>query len=37
LRHDGLRAGLNWSGQNATGYDVEADAVEGNLAAREQI
>jgi hypothetical protein len=37
LRRDGVRAGLNWSGQNATGYDVEADAVEGNLAAREQI
>jgi len=37
LRRDGLRAGLNWSGQSATGYDVEADAVEANLAAREQV
>ena len=37
LRRDGVRAGLNWSGQNATGYNVEPDAVEENLAARERI
>jgi hypothetical protein len=37
LRRDCVRVGLNWSGQNATGYDVESDAVEDNLAARGQI
>ena len=35
LERDGIRAGLNWSGSDATGFDVEAEAVERNLAARE--
>jgi hypothetical protein len=35
LAKDGLRVGLNWSGSYATGYDVEPDAVERNLSARE--
>lgn len=37
LARDGLRAGLNWSGPSATGYDLEALSVEANLAAREQV
>jgi len=36
LNRDGVRAGLNWSGSNATGFDLEPEAVERNLAAREQ-
>ena len=35
LENDGLRAGLNWSGMNAVGFDVEPAAVERSLAARE--
>jgi hypothetical protein len=36
LARDGLRAGLNWSGARAAGYDFEPDDVERDLAAREQ-
>ncbi len=36
LERDGIRAGLNWSGPRATGFDVEPHAVERNLTAREQ-
>ena len=35
LERDGVRARLNWSGSNATGYDVDAEAVELNLATGE--
>ena len=31
----GAHIGLNWSGTRATGYDIEPDAVERNLAAHE--
>ncbi len=34
LEKDGLRVGLNWSGMNAVGYDLEPAAVERSLAAR---
>ena len=33
LKHDGLRVGVNWSGERATGYDIAAPEVEENLAA----
>lgn len=33
LEGDGLRVGLNWSGQRATGYDAAGPEVEENLAA----
>lgn len=33
LERDGIRVGVNWSGANATGYDVAAGDVEANLAA----
>ena len=33
LEGDGLRVGLNWSGERATGYNVAGPAVEENLAA----
>jgi len=36
LQRDGSRAGLNWSGRTATGFDVEPGTVERNLAAREE-
>lgn len=32
---DGLLVGLNWSGERATGYDVEPSEAEASLAARE--
>jgi hypothetical protein len=35
LQRDGLRAGLNWSGARATGYDLPAEGVERSLQARE--
>ena len=35
LAKDQLLVGLNWSGGQATGLDLEPNAVEGNLAARE--
>jgi hypothetical protein len=34
LRGDGLLVGLNWSGKNATGYDLEPASVEASFAAR---
>ena len=34
LKRDGVRAGLNWSGSRATGFDLEPEAVESNLATR---
>lgn len=34
LRTDGLLVGLNWSGDAATGYDLEPRDVERNLVAR---
>lgn len=34
LERDGLRAGLNWSGERATGFDLAPGDVERNLAAR---
>lgn len=33
LERDGLRVGVNWSGERATGYDIAAAEVEENLAA----
>ena len=33
LERDGLRVGLNWSGEDATGYDLTAPEVEQNLVA----
>lgn len=35
LEHDSIRAGLNWSGSEATGYDLPPRDVERNLASRE--
>lgn len=35
LKRDGIRVGLNWSGDRATGYDLSADDVERNLSARD--
>ncbi len=35
LRRDGLLVGVNWSGDKATGFDIEASSVEAALAARE--
>lgn len=35
LERDGLRVGLNWSGDRATGYDVEPSAALESLTARE--
>jgi hypothetical protein len=32
LQRDGLKAGLNWSGDRAVGYDVEPQAVADGLA-----
>ena len=37
LRRDGIRVGLNWSGKNATGFDLPAEDVERNMAARESL
>lgn len=34
LQRDGVRAGLNWAGKRATGYNVEPGRVELGLAAR---
>lgn len=31
LSKDGILVGVNWSGANATGYDVEADQVATNV------
>ena len=36
LERDGIRAGLNWSGSAATGYDLPPQDVERNLTARER-
>ncbi|WP_445370105.1 DUF2750 domain-containing protein (plasmid) [Methylomonas sp. HW2-6] len=33
LMKDGMLAGLNWSGPNATGYDVEPTDIERNVLA----
>lgn len=35
LQRDGVRIGLNWSGDRATGFDLPASDVEANLKARE--
>jgi hypothetical protein len=35
LARDRKRVGLNWSGSHATGYDLDPEAVEQSLAARE--
>ena len=35
LQRDGIRVGLNWSGDRATGFDLSAEDVERNLLARE--
>ena len=35
LRKDGLRVGLNWSGDRATGHDLEPSDVELTLSRRE--
>ena len=32
LQRDGLKAGLNWSGERATGYDVDPKSVTEGLA-----
>lgn len=34
LTRDGIRVGLNWSGERAVGYDFDADDVEANLSVR---
>ena len=34
LQRDGVRVGLNWTGERATGFDLSAEDVETNLAAR---
>jgi hypothetical protein len=34
LQRDGVRVGLNWTGERATGFDLLAEDVETNLAAR---
>src|SRR5262245_4046499 len=31
LKADGLLVGVNWSGPNATGYDIEPDDVRANV------
>lgn len=36
LTKDGILVGLYWSGSQATGYDLEPDDVEKNLAARDR-
>lgn len=36
LARDGLRVGINWSGERATGFDLEAREVEDTLAAAER-
>ena len=36
LEREGVRAGLNWSGSHATGFDLEPKSVERTLAARQQ-
>jgi len=36
LERDGVRAGLNWSGSAASGYDLPPQDVERNLSAREK-
>jgi hypothetical protein len=33
LRSDGIRVGINWSGQSATGYDITVDEAVLNLQA----
>ena len=35
LQRDGIRVGLNWSGDRATGFDLPAEDVARNLAARD--
>jgi hypothetical protein len=35
LERDGLLVGLNWSGERATGFDLEPAEVERSLAARQ--
>ena len=35
LQRDGIRVGLNWTGDRATGFDLSAEDVERNLLARE--
>ncbi|WP_110239873.1 DUF2750 domain-containing protein [Nocardioides gilvus] len=37
LRRDGIRVGLNWSGDRATGFDLPAEDVERNIAARKTL
>lgn len=34
LQRDGVRVGLNWAGERATGFDLEPEQVELSLAAR---
>jgi hypothetical protein len=34
LTKDGLLVGVNWSGERATGYDIEADVVRKNVEAQ---
>jgi hypothetical protein len=33
MARDGLRVGVNWSGERATGYDVEPEALRQNVEA----
>lgn len=37
LQRDGIRVGLNWSGDNATGFDLAPEDVEHNMASRESL
>ena len=34
LTNDGILVGVNWSGQNATGYDIEPETVKSNVEAQ---
>ena len=36
LQRDGIRVGLNWSGDRATGFDLPAEDVERSLAAHDR-
>jgi hypothetical protein len=33
LTRDGIKVGVNWSGRNATGYDLEAERVQRSVEA----
>ena len=37
LKRDGLLIGINWSGKNATGFDISPDDLKSNLEARQSV